>query len=225
MRAVAAVLAGGQSRRMGRDKAFLLVGGRPLIERTLATLDRRFDDVLIVANDVVRYAHLGRRVAADLVPGQGALGGLYTAIALATGQAAPARAAAGGGPPVAATHVFVCACDMPFLDERLVALLLERAASGPVDVVVPEDPSAPDSSEGLHPLCAVYSRRAVPAIERSLRTGRLKVIGFYGTLVVRRVTPEELRAAGVPPHALLNANTPEDLARAEALLAAAPPLG
>ncbi len=202
----AAVLAGGQSRRMGRDKAFLLVGGRLLIERTLATLERRFPEVLIVANEVGKYAHLGRPVAADLRPGAGALGGIYTAVALA---ARPA------------THVFLCACDMPFLDERLIDLLVRQVGAGaPVDVVVPEDPSAPDSSAGLHPLCAVYSRRVLPAIERSLAAGRLKVIGFYDDVVVRRVGPDVFSAAGVSPRVLMNTNTPEELARAERLLAA-----
>lgn len=202
----AAVLAGGQSRRMGRDKAFLRIGGRPLIERTLATLDRRFPEVLLVANEVARYAHLGRRVAADLRPGAGALGGVYTAVALAAGPA---------------THVFLCACDMPFLDERLIDLLVGQVgAAEPADVVVPEDPSAPDSSAGLHPLCAVYSRRVLPAIERSLAAGRFKVIGFYGDVTVRRVGPDAFAAAGVSPRALTNINTPEELALAERLLAA-----
>ncbi len=214
----AAVLAGGQSRRMGRDKAFLTVGGQPLIERTLATLGRRFPEVLVVANEVAKYAHLGRRVAADLRPGAGALGGIYTAIALSTGAAAPPLPGADGRRRERACHVFVCACDMPFLDERLIDLLLRQVGGGEADVVVPEDPSAPDSSAGLHPLCAVYSRRTLPAIERNLATGRLKVIGFYPDVVVRRVGPEALEAAGVSPRALMNTNTPEELALAQMLL-------
>lgn len=212
-RLTAAVLAGGQSRRMGRDKAFLPFGGRPLIERTLETLDRRFAEVLVVANDVAKYAYLGRRVAADLRSGAGALGGIYTAVALAAGQAAPA------------SHVFVCACDMPFLSEALIDLLtgaLGEAGGGSPDVVVPEDPDAPDASAGLHPLCAIYGRRTLPAIERRLAEGRLKVIGFYGDVRVRRVGPAAFAAAGVPRHALMNANTPQDLALAESILAGAP---
>lgn len=222
----AAVLAGGQSRRMGRDKAFLPVGGRPLIERTLGTLDRRFAEVLVVANDVARFAHLGRRVAADLRPGAGALGGLYTAVALASGQAAPLLPERPGGPLRRATHVFVCACDMPFLDERLIDLLLghlQGEAEEAPDVVVPEDPDAPDSSAGLHPLCAVYSRRALPAIERAMAGGRLKVIGFYDEVRVRRVGPRAFDAAGVSRRTLMNTNTPEELALAEAMLGRTPP--
>jgi molybdopterin-guanine dinucleotide biosynthesis protein A len=209
MHVTAAVLAGGQSRRMGRDKAFLPFGGRPLIERTLETLDRRFDEVLVVANDLPRYAYLGRRVAADLKPGTGSLGGIYTAIALGTDQAH--------------SHVFVCACDMPFLDDALIGLLLREAAvevgGGLPDVVVPEDPDAPDASAGLHPLCAVYGRGTLPAIEHRLAAGRLKVIGFYEDVRVRRVGAEAFARAGVPRHALMNANTPEDLAVAEIILA------
>lgn len=209
LRVTAAVLAGGQSRRMGRDKAFLPFGGRPLIERTLETLGRRFDDVLVVANDLARYAPLGRRVVADLRPGAGALGGIYTAVALGTGEAA--------------SHVFVCACDMPFVDGLLIDVLLAEAArdtgEGPADVIVPEDAGAPDASAGVHPLCAVYGRRTLPAIERRLAEGRLKVIGFYDDVRVRRVGPEALARAGVPAHALMNTNTPEDLALAEAILA------
>lgn len=209
MKVAAAVLAGGQSRRMGRDKAFVPFGGRPLIERALETLDRRFDDVLVVANDLERYAYLGRRVVADLRPGAGSLGGIYTAVALGTSEAA--------------SHVFVCACDMPFIDEALIDLLLAEAgrdeAEGAPDVVVPEDPGAPEASAGLHPLCAVYGRRTLPAIERRLAEGRLKVIGFYDDVRVRRVGPSALARAGVPSHALMNTNTPEDLALAEAILA------
>jgi molybdopterin-guanine dinucleotide biosynthesis protein A len=221
----AAVLAGGQSRRMGRDKAFLSVGGRPLIERTLAVLDRRFAEVLVVANEVGRFAHLGRRVAADLRPGTGALGGIYTAVALASGQAAPPVVQQPGEPARPATHVFVCACDMPFLDGGLIDLLLDHLNAGgeAPDVVVPEDPDAPDSSAGLHPLCAVYAPRTLPAIERALAGGRMKVIGFYDEVRVRRVGPIAFAAAGVSRRTLMNTNTPEELALAEAILGREPP--
>jgi molybdopterin-guanine dinucleotide biosynthesis protein A len=219
----AAVLAGGQSRRMGRDKAFLPIGGRPLIERTLDTLDRRFAQVLVVANDAEKFAHLGRVVTPDLRPGAGALAGIHAAVVRATGpSAAPVPDAAGRAVPP--THVFVCATDMPFLSVTLIDLLLAALAAptedgAPPDVVVPEDPDAPDSSAGLHPLCAIYGRRALPAIEERLDRGQLKVIGFYDAVRVRRVGRADFLAAGIPPHALTNANTPDDLVRAEALLA------
>ena len=96
----AAALAGGQSRRMGTDKALLplVAGGEPMLGVVLKRLSAVADDVLVVADDRAKYAALGARVVPDLRPDVGALGGIQAAIASS-----------------AHDHCLVVACDMPFL--------------------------------------------------------------------------------------------------------------
>ena len=75
-----AVLAGGKSSRMGQDKAFVAVRGRPLIEDVLAGLAGLGGEVFIVTNQPEPYRYLGLPLHADVLPDQGALGGVYSAL-------------------------------------------------------------------------------------------------------------------------------------------------
>ena len=110
--ASAAILAGGQARRFGgRDKSRLVIEGRPIIVRQMEVLQRVAHDIFIVGPRADLYADLGLPVYADLIPGHGALGGLYTALEVARNDA-----------------VLAVACDLPFLDAGLLARLVERSA-------------------------------------------------------------------------------------------------
>jgi molybdopterin-guanine dinucleotide biosynthesis protein A len=186
--ASAAVMAGGKSRRMGRDKAWLEVGGVPLVRRAIAALEPLADEVFVVANDE-RYRSLGVRVAADRYPGGGALGGIATAVAEAAHDV-----------------VLVAACDMPFLDSAVWRILLEGAAEA--DVVVPR---VRGELETLH---AVYSKACLPGMERALAEGRLRVISFFGEVRVREIAESELRAVDPELRSFTNLNTPDELAAA-----------
>jgi len=182
----AAIMAGGRSRRMGRDKAWLDLGdGRPIVRRVIDALSEVADEVLIVANDP-RYATLGPRVVPDRFPDGGALGGIATGVG-------------------AASHptVLVAACDMPFLRADLWRLLLSRA--GEADVVIPR---VAGEYETLH---AVYTKACVPAMERALAAGRMRVISFFDDVRVRTVEEDELRAIDPDLASLTNLNTPEEL--------------
>ena len=97
------IQAGGQSRRMGQDKALLPFLGRPLVSRVIDRLASLADEVLVTTNQPEAYAFLGLPLLPDLKPGRGALGGLYTAVASA------------GSPLVA-----VVACDMPFVSPEVI---------------------------------------------------------------------------------------------------------
>src|SRR5215208_4858139 len=96
------IQAGGQSSRMGEDKALKTFLGRPLIQRVVERLSAVADELIVTTNRPEEYSFLGLPVFSDLKPGRGALGGLYTAIASAT------------NPLVA-----VVACDMPFASPTL----------------------------------------------------------------------------------------------------------
>ncbi|MCJ7583473.1 MAG: molybdenum cofactor guanylyltransferase [Anaerolineales bacterium] len=190
-----AIQAGGESSRMGKDKALLPFLGHPLILRVVDRLAAFADEVVVTANNPADYAFLGLLLFADLLPGRGALGGLYTAINVAK------------NPLVA-----VAACDMPFASRALFEyerdLLIETGA----DVVIPS------SAEGLEPLHAVYRRATcLPAIQDALAAGEWKLIAWFPAVKVRMLTPAETARHDPQGLAFLNLNTPEEFRRAERL--------
>jgi molybdopterin-guanine dinucleotide biosynthesis protein A len=189
-----AIQAGGQSERMGRDKALLPLGDRPLIQHVLDRVAGLGDEILITTNRPEDYTAFGARLASDVVPGAGALAGLHTALSAAWGET-----------------ILVLACDMPFVSRPLLAHLLSLAPEA--DVV------APRPGGEYEPLHAVYACSCLPAVEAALQAGEERVISFYSKVRVRAVEQEEL--AGYDPAGLsfFNINSPEDLTRAEEILA------
>jgi molybdopterin-guanine dinucleotide biosynthesis protein A len=189
----AAVLAGGGSRRMGRDKARLPLAGVALATRIARLLAGLFEEVLLVGGDPPAEAP-GRRIPDPEGPACG-LRGLVGALGSASAE-----------------RVLVVATDLPLLTPEL---LLGLVAWPEADAVVP------DPREGSQPLCALYRREAVLPVARvRLAAGALELRGLLGALAVSRLGPEDLRPLDPGGRALTNLNTPEDLARAEALLRA-----
>lgn len=184
-----AVLAGGKSSRMGRNKALLTFGGKRLIERIVSALRNLFPEVLVIGGTPGPYDDLGVRVVSDLIPEKGSLGGIYTAVAAARHP-----------------HAFVMACDMPFFNSPLVRHM--RALAAEADIVIPRSP------EGLQPLHAIYGKACLPHMEEAIRSDDLKITRFFRQVRVREVGPEALAALDVEGLAFLNANTPEEFAEA-----------
>lgn len=169
--------------------------GRPLIQRVADRLRPIADEILVTTNRPEAYAFLGLRLIPDLLPGRGALGGLYTAIASAGGDL-----------------VAVVACDMPFAS----ATLLETAANlllrEEADVVIPK------TGEGYEPFHAVYRRATcLPAIRSAIEAAQWKAIAWFPSVNVRTLTPAEVRAADPSGLAFWNVNTPAEFAEAERL--------
>jgi len=187
------IQAGGQSSRMGEDKALKPFLGRPLIQRVIERLSPVADELIVTTNRPVDYAFLDLRLIADLKPGRGALGGLYTAIASA-----------------AHPIVAVVACDMPFASAKLIEagsrLLVEEEA----DVVIAR------SDEGYEPLHAIYRcETCLPAIEAAIEADQWKVIAWFPQVKVRVLTPDEIKRYDTLGLAFWNVNTPEEFAEAE----------
>ncbi len=184
----AAIMAGGKSRRMGQDKAWIELDGEPLVQRVAGVLGQVADEVIVVANDP-RYERLGLRVVRDRWPDGGALGGIATGVG-------------------AASHdvVLVAACDMPFLAADVWRLLL--AHQGEADVVIPR---VGGEYETMH---ALYTKGCVPHMARAIAENRLRVIGFFDAVRVLAVDEPELRAVDPTLRAFTNVNTPEELASA-----------
>jgi molybdopterin-guanine dinucleotide biosynthesis protein A len=205
MRMLSVVIqAGGQSLRMGEDKALKLFLGKPLIQRVIDRLAPLADEVIVTTNRPEDYAFLNAaalspaavhrlRLVPDLKPGRGALGGLYTAIASA-----------------ASPFVAVAACDMPFASAKLIESAHRLMIGEGTDVVI----AKPD--EGYEPFHAVYRRAAcLPAIEAAIEADQWKVIAWFPKVKVRILTPEEVKSFDPAGLCFWNLNTPEEFTLAE----------
>ena len=189
------LLAGGRSRRMGRDKRFIELGGMTLFERTLRVFESVFDEILIVvAQPGESLGNPAHRVVSDRVPNCGSLGGLYTGLHYA-------------GRP----RVFAAACDMPFLDPAVIRLMsdLDREA----DIVMPR------LATGLQPMHAVYSKTCLAHLEAMIERRQLEIHTLTGhaALRIRFVEEEQVRPVDRRLLSFVNINRPEDLAFAEQL--------
>lgn len=194
------VLAGGQSRRMGRDKAGLAFGGTSLVCWVAGRLGPACAEVIVVARSAADCAGCGARVIGDRWPDAGPLGGLATGLdAVAT--------------PLAAA----VACDLPFVERALLCGLAGLAPD--YDAVVPE------IAGRAQPLCAVYRRTAGQAAEAVLRRGDRSLHDLLALLDLRvcYVPEETLRKWDPALRSFDNINTPEDYERALAVLSGGPP--
>jgi molybdopterin-guanine dinucleotide biosynthesis protein A len=188
-----AILAGGQSSRMGQDKALLQLGGRSVIERVIECVRLVSDDVTLITNEPEKLRHLGKRLIGDVYPGKGSLGGIYTAV----------RAAR-------YSHCLVVACDMPFLNAALLRHLTELAPG--FDVVIPRIEEFPET---MH---AVYGKACLEPIKRRLLSGKLKIIGFFGDVRVRYVERDDVVRFDPTLRSFLNINTPDDWERVQQMV-------
>ncbi len=187
------IQAGGQSSRMGEDKALKTFLGRPLIQRVVARLAPIADELIVTTNRPEDYRFLDLPLFPDLKPGRGALGGLYTAIASASH-------------PIVA----VAACDMPFASASLLEAASRLLVEEEADVVIPK------SDEGYEPIHAVYRRATcLPAIEASIDADQWKVIAWFPQVKVRVLTPDEIERYDPSGLAFWNVNTPEEFSKAK----------
>ena len=187
------VQAGGQSSRMGEDKALKFFLGRPLIQRVIDRMKPIADELIVTTNRPAEYEFLGLRLVPDLKPGRGALGGLYTAIASAT------------SPLVA-----VVACDMPFASRMLFEGALRLMVEEEADIVIAK------KDENYEPLHALYRRETcLPAIESAIDADQWKVISWFPQVKVRTLTPDEVKSFDPSGLCFWNLNTPEEFVEAE----------
>jgi molybdopterin-guanine dinucleotide biosynthesis protein A len=187
------VQAGGESRRMGQDKALMPFLGRPLIQRVIDRLAPIAAELMVTTNHPEDYRFLGLPLFPDLRPGRGALGGLYTALSSAACEA-----------------VAVVACDMPFASARLIEAANRLLIQEEADVVIP------DSGDGLEPLHTVYRRETcLPAIESAMDADQWRLISWFPQVKVRILKPEEIKLYDPSGLTFWNLNTPEEFAEAE----------
>jgi molybdopterin-guanine dinucleotide biosynthesis protein A len=174
---------------MGRDKAHLRLGKGALVERVLAAVAPLEIPCALIANRPEAFTHLGLPAYADLRAGAGPLGGLHAAL-----STTPAEA------------VLLLACDLPFVTTRFLRYLVGRLGSH--QAVVPR------GKDGFQPLCAVYARSCLPAVERLLDAGAFKVMKLLPEVDMRILRPDEWRVFDPHGRLFINLNTPADYQRA-----------
>lgn len=179
------ILAGGQSSRMGSNKALLPYRGGRFIEVIHRQLAEMFDEVLLVTNNPEQYGFLPCRKVADIFPGMGALAGIHAGLQHAANRA-----------------VFVVACDMPYLNDTLISTLAGLRHTA--DVIIPE------SAHGLEPLHALYAKECLSPMTEALRNNRRRIVSFFDRVSVCRFDKKKVAAIDPGFATFSNINTPDD---------------
>ena len=207
------ILAGGQSRRMGANKALMQLGSDSLIEHVIRRMRHVVDELLLITNSPAEYTHLHVPMHGDIIPDTGALGGIYTGLTHASQDT-----------------VLCVACDSPFLNPNLLVYL--ASVLGEYDAVMPytysrrQMPSCRNKETGvtnpsdngqvtLQTLCAAYSKRCLPIIESMLRESELRVHALQERAHIKRISPEVWQAFDPEGMSFFNINTPEDFESAD----------
>lgn len=182
------ILAGGLNTRMdGRNKAFLEIGGQSIVDRLIATLRPLFRQVLLVTREPEPYGDLPVRIVQDLYTARSSLTGIHAGLKHAGTE-----------------YAFMVPCDAPFLQPRLVRLLL--------DEIDPEtDAVVPYVNGYYEPLCAIYAKRCLEPIESQLDRKRYKITLFFDRIRLKSVPEKKIKAADPGLRSFLNVNTPEAL--------------
>ncbi len=180
---------------MGEDKALRPFLGTPLIARIRDRFKTLGEETLVITNQISGYQFLDLPLYQDILPGRGALGGLYTALQIAN-------------QPIAA----VIAADLPFASPKLVEEMLEIIQQNPVDAVLPS------TKEGLEPYHAVYRcHSCLPLVKAAIDHDRWKMTSWHDAADIQVLDPQETRRMTGSPWTFMNVNTPEEFNAAENL--------
>lgn len=179
------ILAGGQSSRMGSNKALLPFRGGRFIEAIHRQFSELFPEVLLVTNHPEQYNFLPCRKVADIYPGLGALAGLHAGLYNAANP-----------------YIFAVACDMPWLNNALIRrqATLRHAA----DIIIPQ------LENGLEPLHALYGKQCLKPMEEVLSAGRRRIVSFFPQVRVQQFRQEQIAAIDPVFDSFRNINTPAD---------------
>jgi molybdopterin-guanine dinucleotide biosynthesis protein A len=187
----ALILCGGKSVRMGRPKAFLPYQGTTMIAHILKTVQDLFNEVFLVANEPGLFEDFNCDVVKDILPYRGPLGGILSGLLVASNH-----------------YSFVLACDMPFVDRRLLREMTMRRHGSDVLVLM--------HANGIEPLIGIYSKSCIKPLEESLFAGEPNLYDFVSGLNAEAFfyeAKQELSAQdAMPPY--FNIDTPQDYSKA-----------
>lgn len=179
-----AILAGGKSTRMGRDKALLVLDGVPFVQHIARTLLQVFEGVVIVSDHGKNYRFLDLPIHADIYKNCGPLAGIHSALKYSTTDA-----------------VFIVSCDLPFLTTAIVKHVVESRMHHDVTLLT--------STNNVQPLCGLYERRCLPLVEKNLLNAQYSVLKCLQEMQTVILSPA-LLSTDDAPYALMNVNTLHD---------------
>ncbi|MFO7666545.1 MAG: molybdenum cofactor guanylyltransferase [Desulfobacterales bacterium] len=188
------ILAGGLNTRFsGANKALMQVGGKQILDRIYDVFSNLFEEIILVTNDPVKYIGWDLKIVTDIYPYRSSLTGIHAGLFYSTKP-----------------YSFITACDTPFLNKKLIEAII-CAVEPQTDIVIPE------TSTGLEPLCAVYSKRCQKPIENQIEKQEFKIDKFFNKVRVKKISDRELRAKDPELASFFNVNTPSSLERAKEL--------
>lgn len=189
------ILAGGLNKRFsGNNKAFIRIEGKRLLDRICGIFEEVFEEIILVTNDPLQYLEWDFKIVTDLFPIRSSLTGIHSGLFHTTKQAA-----------------FFAACDTPFLRKEIVETVVE-AFDPKFDAVIPE------TSAGLEPLCAVYSKNCLKPIEGLLGQQDFKIQRFFRSVRIKKMPETVLRQKDPDLISFFNINTPDDLKRVKSFV-------
>lgn len=181
------LLAGGKSSRMGKDKALIKFGDETFISNSIKKLNKLFDEVIVVADNVKKYHIENVNIIRDIYPGMGPMGGIHAALKAAKND-----------------WIFVIPCDMPLWEPFLVEEILKHRLD--YDIVVPL------INDHMEPLFALYKKTCIPGIEECLNNNIIKVLELYPLVKTNYLDLEKVyNEVDQCTKSFFNINTPEDL--------------
>jgi len=166
----AVILAGGQSKRMGSNKALLPIGDITFIARITNTLQQRFSKIYISANNPEEYEVLKRPVITDIFRGYGPLAGIHAALK-----------------NIPTEHAFAVSCDVPFISTEVIDALVSAIVPGTILIA--------DDGQRLHPLIGIYPRSVYNKLDEYLRNNEKQVHKFLDGMKHKRVDVSQHRDA------------------------------
>ena len=186
------ILAGGKSKRLaGRNKALLSVGEESNLARLVELFGTIFEETILVTNDPTAYVAYDLQIATDLLPVRSSLTGIHAGLFYAANP-----------------HVFVAACDLPFLKKRVVTKILSYRSTGAWAVM-------PETEGGLEPTCALYASKSLPMIERQIDHRDFKIRHVFDDKALFVIPKSVLKKIDPELISFFNINTPQDLETAQ----------
>jgi molybdopterin-guanine dinucleotide biosynthesis protein A len=189
------IQAGGQSKRMARDKALIPFLGIPMIKRIESRFNNLGNEMLIISNNPAAINSFALPVYSDIIPERGALGGLYTALSV-----------------VSTPLIGLVAVDLPFASPALIQHLANKITEKDLDACLPSSPHGPE------PLHAVYRvESCLPLVKQAIDQDLWRMNSWHKWANIEVLESNEIYGITDCEFTFLNLNTPEDLAEAEAL--------
>lgn len=189
------ILAGGESKRLNNvEKSNLLVGDKRIIAWMMNVYEKLFDEIILVSNHPGTHLEWDAIIVKDIYTKRSSLTGIHSGLFYTKTD-----------------HAFIAACDTPFLKMDLVKIIVQQIDSS-ADVVIPK------TDVGIEPLCAVYSRRCLQAVQSALERNNLKIRNLFNKLKVKEIPESVLRQKDPGLDSFFNINTPDDLKQANRMI-------